>query len=147
MIMTCRETAIEFIKNLSTSKINEWTVLSHTSCCCLEIEVSSDGKVYEGEYPNKYDHQYRGSITSVYTVKSDGNGCNCDVCCMYHHFEEMTKDEFIETYSQDDYDYCTGNTLEEAILDYVECDTDIRDYIIDGIKGLEYGFFEDEKDN
>lgn len=151
---TNREKAIEYVNAMDIDMLDGMVVRRHDGSTHQWVECFPDGTVSETEEAdNRTTHWINYSdkeVANIYDIcKESAEHCNCDVCTMYEDFEDMDKDEFIERYSEDDWDYCNENSREEAILNF-ESDNgglsgvDIREQMVDGIKGIEYGYFYDE---
>lgn len=149
-----RRKAIEFVENMDDNDLRDMVVRGHDMRTHQWVECFPDGSVSETEeadnntthwidYPNK-------AVATIYSICRAGCGCNCDICTMYSDFGSMEKDEFVERYSEDDWDYCNDNSLDEAILEYKRNNDglsgeDIREQMIDAIEEIEHGYFDDEK--
>lgn len=149
-----RRKAIEYVEEMSDEELDDMVVRSHDMSTHQWVECEPDGTVHETEeadnntshwidYPNE-------EVATIYEICRESAGrCNCDTCTMYRHFADYDKDEFVDRYSEDDWDYCNNTKLEEAILDY-ERENDgltgegIREQMMDAIEEIEYGYFDDE---
>ena len=133
-------------------ELKKMMVKSHTSTTRQWVEVYPDGTINQAEeadnntthwisYPEK-------AVANIYTISNANCGCNCDICIMYKHFEGLCKEEFIEAYGEDDWEYCNDNSLEQAIYDYSTDNgvfpSDIRDAMLEAIDDIEFGYFDDE---
>lgn len=150
---TIREQAKENVHKLSNDTLNDWAVSEHTSNTHRWVEVHPDGQVSETEeadnnsshwidYPNK-------EVASIYEISTAScEPCNCDICCMYRHYEDCDgdKEEFLYSHSEEDLEYCQENTLEQALRDNdsLKSASDIRDEMLDAIDEIYYGYFDDE---
>lgn len=107
----------------------------------FRVEVSHDGKVYLEEYINRTD--YTADVAEVYEV--GGGYCDCDTCVQYQDFDELTKEEFIEKWDEDIYDYVYAYSYLYAIID--DCHNadvyadDIREEIMQAINEIDSDFF------
>lgn len=151
---SARQRALDAAYDWDIDNLNDMVVRSHDGSTHQWVECEPDGDIHKTEevdnntthwidYPNK-------AVASIYNICQESpEHCNCDVCTMYRWFSEENKGEFIERYSEEDWDYCCENSLEEAILEF-ERDNDglsgegIREQMIDAIKEIEYGYFDDE---
>lgn len=152
---SARQRALDAVHDWDDDELDDMVVRGHTGSTHQWVECCPDGSVWKVEeadnntthwidYPNK-------AVASIYDIcRAGGSRCDCDICTMYRHFEDMDKEEFIESYSEEDWDYCYENSLKEAILVF-ERDNDglsgegIREQMIDAIKEIEYGYFDDEE--
>lgn len=151
---SARQRALDTVYEWDVDDLNGMVVRAHSANSHEWVECMPDGTVHDTEeadnnsshwidYPNK-------AVASIYEIcAASGAACDCDICTMYRHFEDMDKDEFIVFYSEEDWNYCNENSLDDAILDF-ERENDgltgeaIREQMIDAIKEIEYGYFEDE---
>lgn len=150
---TIREKAKAYVESLDYKTLNDWAIKDHTSQTHMWVQVYPDGQVSETEeadnntthwidYPDK-------EVLSVYEISTAScEPCNCDICCMYRHYEDCDgdKEEFLYSHSEDDWDYCQENTLEQALrdCDYLKSTSDIREEMLDAIDEIYYGYFDDE---
>lgn len=148
---TIREKAKENVQNLDYDTLNDWAVSAHTSRTHRWVEVHPDGDVSETEeadnntthwvdYPNK-------EVASIYEISAEScEPCNCDICCLYQDYEDGDKEEFLCGHSEEDWEYCQENTLEQALRDNdsLKSASDIRDEMLDNIDEIYYGYFDDE---
>ena len=152
-----RRKAIEYVvEGMSDDELNDMVVRSHDRTTHQWMECYPDGSVSETEevdnntthwidYPNK-------AVAAIYNICSESaESCSCDICTMYRHFEDMDKDEIIERYSEEDWDYCNATSLDDAILEFESengglAGEDIREQMITAIEGIEYGYFDDEEE-
>lgn len=150
-----RHKAIAFVESMNDDELNDMVVRFHGGATHQWMEVMPDGTVHETEeagnntthwikYPTK-------EVASIYNICSESaEACDCDICTMYRHFKDMDKEEFIERYSENDWEYCNETSLDDAIL-WFERDNDgltggdIREQMIAAIEELEYGYFDDEE--
>lgn len=140
---------------MDIDELNDMVVRSHDMSTHQWVECMPNGTVHETEeadnntshwidYPNK-------EVAAIYNICSaSGEACNCDICTMYRHFEDMDKEEFIERYSEDDWNYCNETSLDDAILDFERNNggltgEDIREQMIAAIEKIEHGYFDDEE--
>lgn len=151
---TLREQAKGYVNAMSDDELEGMIVRAHKTNSHKWVECMPDGTVHKTEaadnntthwikYPTK-------EVASIYNICDESaETCNCDICTMYRHFEDMDKEEFIERYSEEDWDYCNETSLNDAILEF-ERDNggltgeDIREQMITAIEELEYGYFDDE---
>lgn len=154
---TNREKAIEYINVMDVYDLNFLVVRAHDMRTHQWVECEPDGDIHEAEevdnntlhwidYPNK-------EVAKIYDIcQESAEPCNCDICTMYRDSEDMGKEEFVEHYSEDDWNYCNETSLNDAILDF-ERENDgrtaegIREQMIDAIKEIEYGYFDDEDED
>lgn len=135
-----RQKALLEIKGKPDSWFENLLVLNHQHNI-FRVEVSHDGEVYFEEYINRTD--YTADVAEVYEV--GGGYCNCDTCVQYQDFEELTKEEFIEKWDEDIYDYVSAYSFEYAIID--DCRNadvyadDIREEIMQAINEINSDFF------
>ncbi len=148
---TIREKAKENVQELSYETLHDWAVSEHTSRTHRWVEVHPDGDVSETEeadnntthwvdYPNK-------EVASIYEISAEScEPCNCDICCLYQDYEDGDKEEFLCGHSEEDWEYCQENTLEQALRDNdsLKSASDIRDEMLDNIDEIYYGYFDDE---
>lgn len=151
---SARQRALDAVYEWDVYDLDDMVVRAHDMSTHQWVECEPDGDVHETEevdnntshwidYPNK-------EVACIYTICQERAGvCNCDICTMYRHFEDMDKEEFIERYSEDDWNYCNEHSLDDAILDFEHENDglnreDIREQMVDAIKGIEYGYFDDE---
>ena len=153
-LLTKREKAIQFINSLPEEYFIRLVVRSHDNVNHEWIEVQPDGSVNEAEEPdNNTTHWIKypdKEVAAIYNIHDESaEPCNCDVCTMYRHFEYFSKEEFIERYNENDWNYCNDATRAEAILEDADSlsKLSIQDTMIDGIKSIEYGYFDDETKN
>lgn len=152
--VSLRHKAIAFVEDMSDAELDDMVVRSHNGSTHQWMEVEPDGTVHETEevdnntthwveYPTK-------EVAAIYNICSESaEACSCDICVMYRWFSVEDKEEFIDRYSEEDWDYCNENSLDDAILEFERdnnglCGEDIREQMIDAIKEIEYGYFEDE---
>lgn len=149
-----RHKAIAFVEEMTDDELDDMVVRSHDGTTHQWMEVEPDGTVHETEeIDNNTTHWIdypTNEVPSIYNICSESaEACSCDICTMYRHFEDMDKEEFIESYSEEDWDYCNETSLDDAILEF-ERDNggltgeDIREQMITAIEELEYGYFDDE---
>lgn len=150
---TMRQKAIDYVKSMSDSELDRLLVCGHDTNSHKWMEVYPDGTVNEAEEAdNRTDHYISypdKPVATIYNINDQcAEACNCDICTMYRRFRDCDKEEFIEDFGQDDWDYCNEHTQEEAILDF-EHDSgnygeDIRTQMLDAINEIELGYFNDE---
>ena len=154
MATTFREKAIEYVNKMTDEELDRLIIMGHDTHSCKWIEVYPNGTVHETEeadnntshyiqYPNK-------EVASIYMIHREcAEACNCEICTMFRWFEYESKEEFIERYSENDWNYCNNKKLEEAILDQEHenglYSDDIREQMITAIEDIEYGYFDDEE--
>lgn len=149
---TMRQKAIDFVNNMSDEELESLLVCSHDTNSHKWMEVYPDGTVHEAEEAdNNTRHyiRYPKPVASIYDInQATGGSCNCDDCTMYRHFAEMSKEEFVERYDENVWDYCSSTTLEECILETAHDNgiygEDIRTQMLDAINEIEYGYFNGE---
>ena len=151
--MKLREKAIESVRQISDNQLKQVLIDSHLCMNHKWVCVYPDGSISETEeadnntthwvsYPEK-------EVVNIYTISTATcEPCNCDICVEFRHFERLDKQEFIEAYGEDEWNYCNETELENAILEYCRdngiSQYDIVDEMIDNIEGIEYGYFDDE---
>ena len=151
---TNREKAIEYVNAMDIDNLEDMVVRTHGNLTHQWVEVYPNGIVHETEEPDNNTSHWidypNKAVANIYDIcRESAEPCNCDICTMYRDFEDMDKEDFIECYSEEDWDYCNENSREEAILNF-ESDNgglsgeDIREQMVDAIKGIEYGYFDDE---
>lgn len=152
--MTIREQVKQIIANYDDDKLEQMLVKQHTGTTHEWIEVYPDGDVHEAEeaddntthwieYPKK-------AVATLYDICHPNDcQCDCDDCTMYERFEEMTKEEFIDRYDEDVWEYCNTTSYEESIIDtnhdngiYAD---DVRQWMLDNLGEIEQGYFDDEE--
>lgn len=151
---SARQRALDAVYEWDVDELNDMIVRSHGANSHKWVECMPDGTVHETEeadnntshwldYPNK-------EVATIYEICQERAGyCNCDICTMYRWFADEDKEEFIERYSEEDWNYCNETSLSDAILDF-ERENDgltgeaIREQMIDAIEEIEYGYFDDE---
>lgn len=150
---TLRQKAIEFVNNMTDEELDRLIVMGHDTHSQKWMEVYPNGNVHETEEADNNTSHYISypdkEVAGIYEIHSQcAEACNCDVCVMYRWFENEDKEDFIERYSEDDWNYCNENTLHDAILD---CEHDngnyadgIREQMIAAIEDIEHGYFDDE---
>lgn len=149
-----RRKAIEYVEEMADEDLNDMVVRAHDMSTHQWVECEPDGTVHgTEEVDNNTTHwiDYPNEIVAcIYEICSaSGGACNCDTCTMYKHFNDMDKDEFVERYSEEDWNYCNEHSLDDAILDFERendglTGEDIRKQMIDAIEDIEHGYFEDE---
>lgn len=154
MNTTMRQKAIDYVNDMSGEQLDHLLVCGHETNSHKWMEVEPDGTVHETEEAdNNTTHWIKYTtkkVASIYNICDESaEACPCDICTMYRHFKDMDKEEFIECYSEEDWDYCNETSLDDAILVF-ERDNggltgeDIREQMITAIEELEYGYFDDE---
>ena len=152
---SARQRALDAVHDWDDDELDDMIVRFHTNYTHQWVECYPDGTVSETEEADNNTTHWvkypKKAVASIYNIcDAGGSCCDCDICTMYRHFEDMDKEEFIESYSEEDWDYCNENSREEAILVF-ERDNDglssegIREQMIDAIKEIEYGYFDDEE--
>ena len=149
-----RHKAIEFVEEMDDEKLDDMVVRAHDGSTHQWMQCFPDGTVSETEevdnntthwidYPDK-------AVANIYNIcPASAGACSCDTCTMYRHFEDMSKEVFIDRYSEEDWDYCNRTSLDDAILESERdndglCGGDIREEMISAIEEIEYGYFDDE---
>lgn len=151
---SARQRALDTVYEWDVDDLDDMVVRAHDMHTHQWVECEPDGTVHETEeadnntshwidYPNK-------EVASIYEIcQESAEHCNCEICTMYRWFADEDEEEFIERYSEEDWNYCNENSLDDAILDF-ERENDgltgeaIREQMIDAIKEIEYGYFDDE---
>lgn len=151
---TMRQKAIDYVNDMTANELDRLIICGHDTNSHKWIEVETDGEVHETEEANNNTRHYVSypdkEVKNIYNINDQSAGaCCCDICAMYSHFEDWDKEEFIERYSEDDWNYCNKTDKDDAILQYHrdnDCPTreDIRKQMIDAIEDIEYGYFDDE---
>ena len=150
---TMRQKAIDYVNGLTDEQLDRLLICGHDTNSHKWIEVYPDGTVNEAEEADNRTSHYINypdkPVATIYNINDEcAEACNCDVCTMYRRFLDCDKEEFIEDYGQDDYDYCNENTQDEAILDHEHENgnygEDIRTQMLDAINEIEHGYFDDE---
>lgn len=153
--MTNREKAIQYVKELDDDFFSDLIVRSHNNQTHKWIEVYPNGNVHETEEAdNNTSHwvEYpKKEVECIYDIHQEScEACSCDTCYEYRNFEELSKEEFIEEYSEEAWNYWQKYGLESALLDVAHdngvYEEDIRDEIIRNIENIYHGYFDDEDD-
>lgn len=152
---TNRQKALDYIKDMKIDVLEQYLIDGHKTNSHRWVEIEPDGNVHDTEESNNNNSHWidypNKEVASIYEVcRESAEPCNCDMCTEYRHFNEMSKEEFIESYSEDSYEYWESRTLDEALLEY-EIDNgrdaeDIRDEMLEAIDEIEYGYFDDEEE-
>lgn len=149
---TMRQKAIDYVNSLTDDELDRLLICGHDTNSHKWMEVYPDGTVHEAEeadnntthwiYPKKL-------VATIYNINNQCAGaCNCDDCTMYRRFHDCDKEEFIEDYDGDVWDYCNTTSLEKCILETAHDNgiygEDIRTQMLDAINEIEHGYFDDE---
>lgn len=152
---TIRQQVIEAIENFDRETLRNMAIREHTAQTHQWVEVHPAGDVTEAEeadnntthwvtYPDK-------AVASIYEIsKATGEKCNCDACTMYNDYllavKYDDKESFIETYSEEDWEYCKSHTIEDVLDDYevLKGIEDIRDEMLEAVEAIQFGYFDDE---
>ncbi len=152
MSMNNRQLAIKQVNEMDDDYFWELIVRGHETESCEWIEVNPSGHVHETSESDNYTRHFieypDKEVADIFTIHIDCAEayCRCDLCMMYQNFRNMPKEEFIDSYSEDEYEYVSITSLEEAILDMSEISCDnVRSEIIENIEKIAYGYFDDEK--
>lgn len=152
---SARQRALDAVYEWDVDDLDDMVVRAHDMSTHQWVECEPDGDVHETEEADNntshwidYPHK---QVATIYEIcEESAGGCNCDICTMYEHFADMDKDEFIEKYSKEEWEYCNVVSFDDAILE-AERDNGgrtaegIREQMIDAIKEIEYGYFDDEE--
>ena len=151
---TLRAKAIEAIENMTEEYLTSIIVRSHDTNSHLWVEVLPDGTVKEAEEADNNSAHYISypdkEVASVYDIHQESaEDCNCDVCVAYTHFGEMDKDEFIERYSEEEWEYINETDYEDAVIEQAHdsdiYEDDIRDEMLEAVESIPFGYFDDEE--
>ncbi len=153
--MKTREKAINAINNLDADVLKEYLIGSHSTRSHRWVEVEPDGEVHQTEECDNYsthwiDYPHK-EVAEIYEIsRNSAEPCSCAMCREYRDFKSMDKEDFVESYSQDSYEYWRDTDIDTALYDF-ETDNgrfpeDIREEMIDAVDGIEYGYFDDEDD-
>lgn len=150
---TLRNKAIEAIKNMEYDYIRDLIVKSHKNNSHEWVECLPDGTIKESEEADNQSCHYISypdkEVANIYDIhQQSAEKCGCDVCRMYRDFSELSKDEFVEQWNEDIYDYVSSTDYEDAIIEDAHdngiYEDDIRQQMIDAIEEIEFGYFADE---
>ena len=152
---TNREKAIEHVNAMDIDELNDMVVRTHGALTHQWVEVYPNGTVHETEEPDNNTSHWidypNKAVCNIYDIRRESaQSCNCDICTMYDDFDNMDKDEFIERYSKEEWEYCNVVSFDDAILE-AERDNDgltaedIREQMISAIEKIEHGYFDDEE--
>ena len=119
---TSKIKAIEFIENLDNDYIRSLIVKSHKTNSHEWVEVLPDGTVKEAEEADNNSCHYISypdkEVANIYDIhQQSAEKCGCEVCRMYRDFNELTKEEFVENWNKDIYDYVSSTGFEDAIIE------------------------------
>ena len=151
---TLRSAAITAIKNMEYDYIRNLIVRGHKTNSHEWIEVLPNGTIKEAEEADNNSCHYISypdkEVANIYDIhQQSAEQCGCDVCRMYRDFTELSKDEFVEQWDEDIYDYVSSTDYEDAIVEDAHdngiYEYDIRQQIIDAINDIEFGYFDDEE--
>ncbi len=153
METTMRQKAIDYVNNMSDEELDRLLVEEHEYRTHKWMEVYPNGNVHETEEPDNRTSHYINypdmEVANIYDIHPEcAESCGCDICSMYRDFKDMDKEEFVDSYSEEDWNYCNEHEREDAILDY-EHDNgsygeDIREHMLSVINQIDYGYFDDE---
>ena len=153
---TLKEQAKAYVNAMSDDELESMIVRAHETNSHKWVECMPDGTVHETEEAtNNTTHWIdypRKAVAAIYNIANEcAEACNCDICCMYRRFRDDDKEDFIERYSEGEWDYCNEHTLEQAILDDaheagISSET-VREQMLDAIDEIEHGYFNDEGGN
>ena len=137
-----RTKVINAILNLDSRELRNIHVYSHTLHDHAYVGVYPDGDVI-----NCIDGE---DVECLYEITTGGY-CNCDICSLYSNYDSMDKDEFIESYGEEEYQYCSDVAYEDALMEYNNengiYDVTIIDEMLEALDSIPYGYFEDEEED
>ena len=150
---TMRQKAIDYVNNMSAEELDGLLVEAHEYRTHKWMEVYPNGNVYETEEPDNLTRHYikypTKEVANIYDIRQErGESCGCEICSMYRDFKDMDKEEFVDSYSEEDWNYCNKYEREDAIIYYEHdndsCGEDIRKHMLSAIDQIYYGYFDDE---
>ena len=149
-----RDRAIKEVKNWEDDYLTELLIRSYLNHSHEWIEIETDGTIHEAEeadnntthwidYPNK-------EVANIYNIHMESaEACNTEVCILYRDFEKMDKESFIDRHSLEEWEYVNDTDFKEAVIDELHCNSvfedDVREEIVENIRNIEIGYFDDEK--
>ena len=151
---TSKIKAIEFIENLDNDYIRSLIVKSHKTNSHEWVEVLPDGTVKEAEEADNNSCHYISypdkEVANIYDIhQQSAEKCGCEVCRMYRDFNELTKEEFVENWNKDIYDYVSSTGFEDAIIEDAHdndiYEDDVRQQMVDAVEEIAFGYFDDEE--
>lgn len=149
-----REQAIESIENEDDDFFRDIVLKGHETNSHKWLQCYPDGSISETEEADNNTRHYINypdtEVANIYDIAREScESCGCDTCIAYRDFNEIEKDEFVEKWDEDTWDYCHDTRYEDALVDdfYNAGGSfgDIKADIIDAIKAIKNGYFDDEK--
>jgi len=122
----------EVEKKITRDLCIDWSVRSHVNDVSYEtLEVNPSGELVGCEEPTS-NSWHTGRAVLYHTF---GNSCNCDWCEAWKQNEDKCQTEF-------------NNKTDfiKACIDNNDSGADVEITIFKNLKEIEYGFFEDEKE-
>ncbi len=121
----------EVEKKITRKLCIDWKKRLHTNGISYEtLEVNPDGTLDERKEPSS-NTWHTGTYTLLHTY---GVSCNCDWCAEWEHNENNVQEEF---HNKEDFI--------EACIDNNDNGAAVESTILENLKQIPDGFFEDEK--
>lgn len=152
--ISIREQAIETINNMDEQYFTDLVVRGHKTHSHEWVEVLPNGTIKEAEEADNNSSHYISypdkEVANIYDIhQQSAEKCGCEVCRMYRDFNELTKEEFVENWNKDIYDYVSSTDYEDAIMEDAHdndiYEDDVRQQMVDAVEEIAFGYFDDEE--
>ena len=139
---------------MTDDELDRLIVMGHDTHSHKWMEVYPNGSVNEAEEADNNTSHYikypDKEVASIYEIHREcAEACNCDTCTMYRQLADYSKEEWVDRWGEDAWDYCNTYSLEYALLDDAReagiTGESVREQMVSAIEGIEYGYFNDEE--